>query len=58
VLPGLDGGRAIPEERLSNHSRVWDAGLDALMVTDNSFMRNPNDHRSRESFELPSEGGG
>ncbi len=34
----------------------WDAGYDALMVSDTSFMRNPHDHRlsdTSDSLDLP-----
>jgi Zn-dependent M28 family amino/carboxypeptidase len=34
VLPVPNGGRALPDVRLSDHSPFWDAGYDAVMVTD------------------------
>ena len=43
VLPVPNGGRGIPDVRLSDHSPFWDAGYNALMVTDTSLMRNPLD---------------
>ncbi len=45
VLPVPDAGRAIPDVRLSDHSPFWDAGYDAVMITDTSFMRNPHYHQ-------------
>lgn len=51
VLPVPNGGRAIPDVRLSDHSPFWDAGYDALMVTDTSFMRNPHYHRMSDTVE-------
>ena len=56
VLPVPDGGRSIPDVRLSDHSPFWDAGYNALMVTDTSFMRNPHYHRPSDtvdSLDLP-----
>ena len=37
--------------RLSDHSPFWDAGYDAVMVTDTSFMRNPNYHRMSDTID-------
>ena len=56
VLPVPNGGRPIPDVRLSDHSPFWDAGYDAVMVTDTSFMRNPHYHRMSDtidSLDLP-----
>jgi Zn-dependent M28 family amino/carboxypeptidase len=51
VLPVPMGGRQIPDVRLSDHSPFWDAGYNALMVTDTSFMRNPHYHRMSDTVE-------
>jgi Zn-dependent M28 family amino/carboxypeptidase len=51
VLPVPNGGRAIPDVRLSDHSPFWDAGYNALMVTDTSFMRNPHYHKMSDTVE-------
>ena len=51
VLPVPNGGRAIPDVRLSDHSPFWDQGYDALMVTDTSFMRNPHYHQMSDTVE-------
>ena len=48
-VPG--NGGLIPAVRLSDHAPFWDAGYPALMVTDTSFFRNPNYHRSTDSLE-------
>jgi Zn-dependent M28 family amino/carboxypeptidase len=56
VLPVPNGGRAIPDVRLSDHSPFWDAGYNALMVTDTSFMRNPHYHQATDTvmtLDLP-----
>ena len=44
ILPVPRAGKDVPEVRLSDHSPFWDRGYNALMVTDTSFMRNPNYH--------------
>ena len=51
LLPVPNGGRAIPDVRLSDHSPFWDAGYNALMVTDTSFMRNPHYHKMTDTVE-------
>ena len=42
VVPGK--GRMLPISRLSDHIAFWDNGYPAVMVTDTSFLRNPNYH--------------
>ncbi|MEA5391840.1 M28 family peptidase [Cyanobium gracile UHCC 0139] len=51
VLPVPDAGRAIPDVRLSDHSPFWDAGYDAVMVTDTSFLRNPHYHQMSDTID-------
>ena len=51
VLPVPDGGRVIPDVRLSDHSPFWDQGYNALMVTDTSFLRNPHYHEMTDTVE-------
>jgi Zn-dependent M28 family amino/carboxypeptidase len=51
VLPVFDRGRSLPDVRLSDHSPFWDEGYNALMVTDTSFMRNPNYHQMSDTIE-------
>jgi Zn-dependent M28 family amino/carboxypeptidase len=51
VLPVPDGGRLVPDVRLSDHSPFWDAGYDALMVTDTSFLRNPHYHQMSDTVD-------
>ena len=50
-MPVPNGGRAIPDVRLSDHSPFWDAGYNALMVTDTSLMRNPHCHQMSDTVE-------
>ena len=51
VLPVPFQGRLLPDVRLSDHSPFWDAGYNAVMVTDTSFMRNPHYHQSSDTIE-------
>jgi hypothetical protein len=51
VLPVPFQGRQLPDVRLSDHSPFWDAGYNAVMVTDTSFMRNPHYHQSSDTIE-------
>jgi hypothetical protein len=37
--------------RLSDHSPFWDAGYNALMVTDTAYMRNPHYHQPTDTIE-------
>jgi Zn-dependent M28 family amino/carboxypeptidase len=41
----------IREIRLSDNSSFWDQGYPALMLTDTSFLRNPNYHRATDTPE-------
>lgn len=41
----------INEIRLSDNASFWDQGYPALMLTDTSFLRNPNYHRSTDTPE-------
>lgn len=44
-------GEGMEEARLSDHSLFWDQGFPALMVTDTSFLRNPNYHLPSDTLE-------
>jgi peptidase M28-like protein len=48
-VPG--NGEKMEEVRLSDHSVFWDAGYAALLVTDTSFLRNPNYHLPSDRTE-------
>jgi len=50
-LPVADAGHDIPNVRLSDHSPFWDAGYNAMMVTDTSFMRNPHYHQPSDTVD-------
>jgi len=49
IVPG--DGKRMEEVRLSDHVTFWDEGLPALLVTDTSFMRNPNYHLPSDRIE-------
>ena len=49
LVPG--NGEGMGEVRLSDHSAFWDQGFPALMVTDTSFLRNPNYHLPSDRME-------
>ena len=51
LLPVPFRGRIVPDVRLSDHSPFWDEGYNALMVTDTSFMRNPNYHKASDTVD-------
>lgn len=50
ILPVPRAGKDVPEVRLSDHSPFWDRGYNACMVTDTSFMRNPNYHQMSDTI--------
>ena len=50
-LPVPDRGRFLSDVRLSDHSPFWALGYNAMMVTDTSFMRNPNYHEMSDTIE-------
>lgn len=55
-LSVLGNGQIAPDLRRSDHSRFWDAGIQALMLTDGSEFRNPNYHLSGDtpaSLDIP-----
>lgn len=41
----------IGEIRLSDNSSFWDQGYPALMLTDTSYLRNPNYHQASDTPE-------
>ena len=49
LVPG--NGEGMEEVRLSDHSTFWDQGFQALMITDTSFLRNPNYHLPSDRLE-------
>ena len=51
VLPVPNGGKALPDVRLSDHSPLRDQGYSALMVTDTSSMQNPHYHQMSDTID-------
>ena len=51
VLPVPLNGDVLADVRLSDHSPFWDEGYNAMMVTDTSFLRNPNYHEPTDTIE-------
>lgn len=59
AIPGLPvetivlpmNGWVVPESRLSDHSPFWDAGYQALLITDTAFLRNPHYHQPTDTIE-------
>jgi Peptidase family M28 len=49
IVPGK--GEGMEAVRLSDHCPFWDQGYPALMVTDTSFLRNPNYHLPSDTLE-------
>jgi Zn-dependent M28 family amino/carboxypeptidase len=51
VLAVVDAGHDIPDVRLSDHSPFWDAGYNAVLVTDTFYMRNPHYHQASDTVD-------
>lgn len=47
----LGAPRWVPGVDFSDHASFWDAGYDAVMVTDSAFYRNPHYHTARDTPE-------
>ena len=45
----INAPRVIPGVDFSDQLNYWDAGYDAVMVTDTAFYRNPNYHTPRDT---------
>ncbi|PSN14502.1 peptidase M28, partial [filamentous cyanobacterium CCP5] len=44
-LPVVNGGKAVPDTRRSDHAPFWDRGYRAVLVTDTANLRNPHYHQ-------------
>ena len=49
-LPIVNRGLLLPDTRRSDHSPFWDAGYNAIMVTDTANLRNPHYHSPTDTF--------
>ena len=47
----INAPRSVPGIDFSDHLNYWDAGFDAVMVTDTAFYRNANYHQSGDTAE-------
>jgi Zn-dependent M28 family amino/carboxypeptidase len=47
-LPVVNGGRAVPDSRRSDHVPFWDLGYPALLITDTADLRNPHYHQATD----------
>lgn len=45
----INAPRALPGIDFSDQFHYWDAGFDALMITDTAFYRNPNYHQASDT---------
>ncbi|WP_035989706.1 M28 family peptidase [Leptolyngbya sp. KIOST-1] len=50
-LPVVNGGRAVPDTRRSDHVPFWDLGYPAILITDTADLRNPHYHRPSDTLE-------
>ncbi len=50
VIGNLRALHQQPDVRRSDHRPFWDAGYRVVMVTDTSFLRNPNYHRLSDTI--------
>ena len=47
----ISAPRSLPGVDFSDHRSYWDAGYEAVMITDTAFYRNPNYHTPRDTAE-------
>ncbi|MEM9906735.1 MAG: M28 family peptidase [Cyanobacteria bacterium P01_D01_bin.44] len=50
-LPMVARGKWLPDTRRSDHAPFWDAGYNAILVTDTSEFRNPHYHQATDTLE-------
>ncbi|MEX2225475.1 MAG: M20/M25/M40 family metallo-hydrolase [Dehalococcoidia bacterium] len=51
TLAAAGNGESSPDTRRSDHAPFWDAGYQALLVTDTANFRNPNYHEPSDTIE-------
>ena len=47
----VQNGLLLPDTRRSDHAPFWDAGYDAILVTDTANLRNPHYHAQTDTFD-------
>ncbi|MEM9161766.1 MAG: M28 family peptidase [Cyanobacteria bacterium P01_F01_bin.4] len=50
-LPMVARGQWLPDTRRSDHAPFWDAGYNAILVTDTSEFRNPHYHQATDTLK-------
>jgi Zn-dependent M28 family amino/carboxypeptidase len=45
----INAPRSVPGIDFSDHRNYWEAGYDAVMITDTAFYRNPHYHTARDT---------
>ena len=50
-LPMVAAGRPMPAVRRSDHAPFWDAGYNAVLITDTADLRNPHYHQASDTLE-------
>lgn len=48
-VEGIAAPRSLPGIALSDNASYWDAGFDAVMITDTAFFRNPHYHTAHDT---------
>jgi len=51
ALTAAGNGESSPDTRRSDHAPFWDAGYQALLVTDTANFRNPNYHQPSDTLD-------
>lgn len=51
LLPMINQGHPLPRVRASDHAAFWDAGYNAVMITDTADLRNPHYHKESDRIE-------
>jgi len=51
TLSAAGGGETSPDTRRSDHAPFWDAGYQAMLVTDTANFRNPNYHQPSDTLD-------
>lgn len=50
-LPMVNRGKPLPATRRSDHAPFWDAGYNAVLITDTADLRNPNYHKPTDTLD-------
>ncbi|MEM9807059.1 MAG: M28 family peptidase [Cyanobacteria bacterium P01_D01_bin.56] len=50
-LPMVNRGKPLPATRRSDHATFWDAGYNAVLITDTADLRNPHYHQATDTLD-------